>query len=132
VGFRRADLPAVQTTLHGERGGREVLPLEGHDLAGPHPADAGVRPRKGSTAVCSLPFAGARLRPTRRGSNNPHRFFMLVSIRGELICFGSFVNRTLMVTTCSTASKTLSQEVRKASAVSFHDGRLTQRARKSM
>src|SRR6185295_16131720 len=36
------------------------------------------------------------------------------------------------VTTCSTASKTLSQEVRKASAVSFHDSRRAQRAKKSM
>jgi hypothetical protein len=36
------------------------------------------------------------------------------------------------VTTCSTASKTLSQEVRKASAVSFHDSRLAQGARKRM
>ena len=36
------------------------------------------------------------------------------------------------VTTCSTASKTLSQDVRKASALSFHDSRRAQRARKSM
>ena len=36
------------------------------------------------------------------------------------------------MTTCSTASKTLSQEVRKASAVSFHDSRRAQRAQKSI
>jgi hypothetical protein len=36
------------------------------------------------------------------------------------------------VTICSTASTTLSQEVRKASAVSFHDNRRAQPARKSM
>jgi hypothetical protein len=33
------------------------------------------------------------------------------------------------VTTCSTASKTFSHEVRKASAVSFHESRRAQRAR---
>src|SRR5262249_37291050 len=33
---------------------------------------------------------------------------------------------------CSTASNTLPQDVRKASAVSFHDNRRAQRARKSM
>src|SRR5580693_621797 len=33
------------------------------------------------------------------------------------------------MTTCSTASKTLSHEVRKASAVSFHESRRAQRAR---
>src|SRR5205085_7659977 len=36
------------------------------------------------------------------------------------------------VTTCSTASKTLSQEVRNASAVSFQESRRAQRARNSM
>jgi hypothetical protein len=36
------------------------------------------------------------------------------------------------VTTCSTASKTLSQEVRNTSAVSFQDSRRAQRARNSM
>jgi hypothetical protein len=36
------------------------------------------------------------------------------------------------VTTCSTASKTLSQEVRNASAVSFQENRRAQRARNSM
>src|SRR5215472_15867002 len=36
------------------------------------------------------------------------------------------------VTTCSTASNTLSQEVRKHSAVSFHERRRAQRARKSI
>src|SRR5215831_3925341 len=36
------------------------------------------------------------------------------------------------VTTCSTASNTLSQEVRKQSAVSFHERRRAQRARKSI
>src|SRR5215813_10553294 len=35
-------------------------------------------------------------------------------------------------TTCSTASNTLSQEVRKHSAVSFHERRREQRARKSI
>jgi hypothetical protein len=35
-------------------------------------------------------------------------------------------------TTCSNKSKTLSQDVRNASAVSFHDNRRAQRARKSM
>src|SRR6476660_8468821 len=36
------------------------------------------------------------------------------------------------VTTCSTASKTLSQEVRNAAAVSFQESRRAQRARNSM
>ncbi|MFZ0594886.1 MAG: hypothetical protein WAM39_30785 [Bryobacteraceae bacterium] len=36
------------------------------------------------------------------------------------------------VTTCSTASKTLFQEVRKASAVSFHESRRAQLVRKSI
>src|SRR5664279_227789 len=36
------------------------------------------------------------------------------------------------VTTCSTASKTFSHEVRKASAVSFNESRRAQRARNNM
>ena len=69
----------------------------------------------------------------------------LVNQRQVLMTFGTGSSSTPMasiwprtrcsrpqVTTCSTASKTLSQEVRNASAVSFQDSRRAQRARKSM
>jgi len=59
-------------------------------------------------------------------------FGILDLIDADRIGFGLDPVLQPEVTTCSTASKNLVQEVRKASAVSFHDSRRAQRAKKSM